>query len=68
MGGQGPRQIRMGSASSESSMQAALGNLKDPGKLGNGERLEDWGTFQSDLQRTLNLLPLTTHSSDSWEN
>ncbi|NP_001401865.1 RAS protein activator like-3 isoform 1 [Rattus norvegicus] len=27
---EGPRQIRMGSASSESSMQAALGNLKDP--------------------------------------
>ncbi|GAB1300868.1 RAS protein activator-like-3 [Apodemus speciosus] len=27
---EGPRPIRMGSASSESSMQAALGNLKDP--------------------------------------
>ncbi|XP_028639357.1 RAS protein activator like-3 isoform X1 [Grammomys surdaster] len=27
---EGPRQIRVGSASSESSMQAALGNLKDP--------------------------------------
>jgi hypothetical protein len=53
-------------------MQAALGNLKDAGKFGGMGRLEDWGAFQSDssltMLSTLNLLPLTTHSSDPWKN
>nr|XP_042123173.1 RAS protein activator like-3 isoform X3 [Peromyscus maniculatus bairdii] len=43
---EGPRQIRMGSASSESSMQASMGNLRDPDRTPGKTEMEATGSNQ----------------------
>nr|XP_048295892.1 RAS protein activator like-3 isoform X2 [Myodes glareolus] len=43
---EGPRQIRMGSASSESSMQASVGNLRDPDRTAGKHEPETTGSNQ----------------------
>ncbi|XP_050002115.1 RAS protein activator like-3 isoform X2 [Alexandromys fortis] len=43
---EGPRQIRMGSASSESSMQASMGNLRDPDRTAGKTEPEATGSNQ----------------------